>query len=33
MLRTTTRDSVTREFDQLADEFLGSLGLSGGDRR
>lgn len=33
MLRTAGRDEVVREFDQLADEVLGSLGLTSGDHR
>jgi chromosome partitioning protein len=33
MLRATSKDEVVNEFDQLADEFLGALGLSSGDHR
>jgi chromosome partitioning protein len=33
MLRQATRDDVVKEFDQLADEFLGALALPAGDRR
>lgn len=33
MLRTSARDEVVNEFDQLADEFLGALGLPSGDHR
>lgn len=33
MLRATGRDEVVSEFDQLADEFLGALGLPSGDHR
>jgi len=33
MLRTRTKDDVVREFDQLADEVLGALGLLAGERR
>ncbi|UOZ07898.1 ParA family protein [Amycolatopsis sp. WQ 127309] len=33
MLRTAGRDEVVREFDQLADEVLGSLGLTSGGHR
>jgi chromosome partitioning protein len=33
MLRTTGRDVVVDEFDQLTDEVLGALGLSSGDHR
>jgi len=32
MLRTTGKDDVVKEFDQLADEVLGALALSGGHR-
>ncbi|GAB3452075.1 ParA family protein [Actinophytocola sediminis] len=32
MLRTTGKDDVVKEFDQLADEVLGALDLSGGRR-
>ena len=33
MLRTTGKDEVVREFDQLADEVLGALAVSPGDHR
>ncbi|MFC4855865.1 ParA family protein [Actinophytocola glycyrrhizae] len=33
MLRATGKDEVVREFDQLTDEVLGALALSGGGRR
>jgi chromosome partitioning protein len=33
MLRTASRDEVVREFDQLADEVLGSLGLASSGHR
>jgi chromosome partitioning protein len=33
MLRSSGKDEVVREFDQLADEVLGALALSSGDRR
>lgn len=33
MLRATGKDEVVNEFDQLADEFLGALGLPSGGRR
>ncbi|MFL6126113.1 ParA family protein [Actinophytocola sp.] len=32
MLRTTGKDEIVREFDKLADEFLGALALASGDR-
>jgi hypothetical protein len=33
MLRPVTRDDVVKEFEQLADEFLGALALPAGERR
>ena len=33
MLRTTVKDDVVKEFDQLTDEVLGALALSTGERR
>lgn len=33
MLRTTVKDDVVKEFDQLTDEVLGALALSAGERR
>lgn len=32
MLRTRTKDDVVKEFDHLADEVLGALGLLAGAR-